>query len=348
MPMGKGFAINSDLDLGAMLLAGYEQHRLKWTTKITTTHAELPHLRIAAIINDTGANLASIAYTASPRKKNKATIGLVVGTGCNASIPLKIDILDPSKHPIDLQLDSTVEVMVNTEWSINGSAGPLKRLDIITKWDEVLDRSTHSPGFMPFEYMTAGHYLGELIRLCLVDWFVIGCRISRVKVPDDLCQPFATKMSTVSKLVAESTDNNALAAKLNSTRGMTWKGELGWTSEYAGHLRSAYTLVVRRSAAMVAAAIIGLLLCAGELKLAEADDQKTGLPGDQRDLVVACSGGLITQCPGYKDQLQQFIDEVLASMKLTNPGTNVPLHEVLDGGIIGAGVFAATACHESQ
>lgn len=87
MPMGKGFAMASNLNLGSMLLAGYERH----SRGILNGHlgpdtrqgklARLPRLRIAAIANDTVATLASLAYTVKSIPNSRVAMGLIVGTG---------------------------------------------------------------------------------------------------------------------------------------------------------------------------------------------------------------------------------------------------------------------------
>jgi len=87
MPMGKGFAMASNLNLGSMLLAGYERHTrntLNGLLKPDTNEGKLtrfPRLKIAAIANDTVATLASLAYTVKSIPNSRVTMGLIVGTG---------------------------------------------------------------------------------------------------------------------------------------------------------------------------------------------------------------------------------------------------------------------------
>ena len=87
MPMGKGFAITSNLNLGTMLLAGYERHtkealngRQEPLTK-SKKKFRLPRLKISAIANDTVATLASLAYTVKSIPNSRVAMGLIVGTG---------------------------------------------------------------------------------------------------------------------------------------------------------------------------------------------------------------------------------------------------------------------------
>lgn len=87
MPMGKGFAITSNLNLGSMLLAGYERHTRAATNgliELLTPRRKmtgLPRIKIAAIANDTVATLASLAYTVKSIPNSRVAMGLIVGTG---------------------------------------------------------------------------------------------------------------------------------------------------------------------------------------------------------------------------------------------------------------------------
>ena len=167
MSMGKGFTITSNLDLGKQLRDGYSKAR---------SRRKLPDVQIVAIVNDTVATLISFAHQVKASPQRKAAMGLIVGTGSNATIPLKLSSLNAGKRlkaetVANGDVNSLEEkILVNTEWSINGTAGPLRELNLITRWDKSLDDAGILPGFQPFEYMTAGRYLGELGRLIILDY----------------------------------------------------------------------------------------------------------------------------------------------------------------------------------
>jgi hypothetical protein len=131
-------------------------------------------------------------------------------------------------------------------------------------------------------------------------------------------------------------------------------------------LRKVAKLVQRRSAGLIAAAIIGLLGCAGELELKDERTPDFSIPngtishavGDEppsradiEDLVVAYTGGTISRYPEFLGTCQGFIDELLsretshgANESNQNCNKSIILKEAVDGGIIGAGVLAGTAC----
>lgn len=357
MPMGKGFAITTNLNLGAMLLAGYERHTERVPVNGQRNKSvALPRVKIAAITNDTVATLASLAYSVRSEPLSRVAMGLIVGTGCNATIPMKLEALHPSKR-ISRSLSkksrpSEDEVIINTEWTINGAAGPLRDLDLVTKWDMMLDKATDAPGFQPFEYMVAGRYLGELVRLVFVDWLTRGRGVIGASLPTLLSRRNALTTTFLATVVAPAEDASQLAVVFNSNPESAGHGNWRWTTEFSGAIQRITRAVERRSAAMIASAVVGLLISTGELGL-HGDEEHSSFAAEKdypldlhTELVVAYTGGLITQYPCLKADIQRNINLLLECTPTHNAGTTVVLREASDGGIIGAGVLAATACHD--
>ncbi|KAL2808988.1 hypothetical protein BJX63DRAFT_374885 [Aspergillus granulosus] len=298
MPMGKGFAITSDLNLRKILLSGYEKHTRRPededepSTKRRKLFA-LPKLKIAAITNDAVATLASLAYAVKSLPNSRVAMGIIVGTGCNATIPMKLSALHEAKVKHVRRSDpDTSEIIVNTEWTISGVLPPLKELDIVTKWDEQLDLASARPGFQPFEYMTGGRYIGELIRLILKDYLTTVTGVSESVLPEDLTKEYALTTSYVSDKVARSRSDEELTAELARSLpplGDTWR----WDATSAGVFRKVARTVQRRSAGLIAAAVVGLLACAGEIELKldshEGSPQETHAPSPGYDITGLAS-----------------------------------------------------------
>ncbi|KAL4990902.1 hypothetical protein BDW68DRAFT_23206 [Aspergillus falconensis] len=298
MPMGKGFAITSDLNLRKILLSGYERHTRRLddedqpSSKRRKLYA-LPKLKISAITNDAVATLASLAYAVKSLPNSRVAMGLIVGTGCNATIPMKLSALheDKVKH-VRRSDPETSGIIVNTEWTIFGVLPPLKELNIITKWDTELDASSARPGFQPFEYMTGGRYIGELIRLIFTDYMINIAGVSKAELPANLTQGYALTTSYISDQVARARSDEELAVELTHSLpppSDTWQ----WDATSAGVLRKVARTVQRRSAGLVAAAVVGLLACAGEIELKL--DSHQGSPQDshaaspERDSITTLS-----------------------------------------------------------
>jgi hexokinase len=279
--MGKGFAITSNLDLRNIMLNGYEKHTRRPDDEDEPSSKRrklfaLPKLKIQAITNDTVATLASLAYAVKSLPNSRVAMGIIVGTGCNATIPMKLSELHESKaKSVNGMEPSAVETIVNTEWTISGAAPPLRELNITTKWDEELDKACARPGFQPFEYMTGGRYIGELIRLILFDYLTNIAGLSKRILPANLIQEYALTTTYISDNVARARSDQDLAKELNRSLPTPESSDWRWDARTAGAFRRIARAVQRRSAGLIAAAVIGLLACCREIELKEDSNSNT-------------------------------------------------------------------------
>jgi hexokinase len=350
--MGKGFAITSDLNLGKMLLAGYARHRDQPADTETAQSSDkkksraLPKLRVAAITNDTVATFASLAYAVKAALNSRVAMGLIVGTGTNATVPMKLDSLHPTKRK-DLPNPGAVDtVVINTEWTIRGTDKPLIELNIKTPWDMTLDANSDAPGFQPFEYMTSGRYLGELVRLIFVD---IVSNEAGTEIPPTLLIKNAIPTRFLSEVVAR-LKHDEITEELDSRYPGSNSTTAYWTQARVDALRQIATAVQVRSSALIAAACVGLLGCVQELEFDKNTRDKPLKSGmgrsdkaDLEELVIAYAGGTISQYPRWLETCQAYIDMLVDSVTNGKSTKRVVLREALDGGIIGAGVLAGMA-----
>ncbi|KAI8153576.1 Hexokinase-1 [Colletotrichum sp. SAR 10_70] len=336
MTMGKGFSIQGDAELGPLLLRGYDKARS------AAVDVQLPPIRIAAISNDSVSTLISFIFLSPPT--TKASMGLIVGTGCNATIPLKLSLLGGSKQPANISLlpgesASDVRIAVNTEWSIRGTAPPLRELKLITTWDSALDAALVGPneitGFQPLEYMTAGRYLGELGRLMLLDYLKTVLGVNEDTLPSRLLVRYGLTTTFLSHF--KPLHSPALLPKLESEFPADAPSPFKWTEEMATALYHIAKAIELRAAGIVSAATVALLRLAGDLP-------SDGTPSKVPELGVGYTGGCISQFQDYLADTQMFLDEI---MKLDYDGklpTRVVLSPCHDGGIKGAGILAAATC----
>ncbi|KAF2829250.1 actin-like ATPase domain-containing protein [Ophiobolus disseminans] len=348
LPMGKGFAITSDLNLGKMLLAGYERH---CTNSPANGHSDLsrkqsleplPRIRVAAITNDTVATFASLAYVVKTAPNSRVAMGLIVGTGTNATVPMELKNLHPAKRKDLPNPDAVETVVINTEWTIRGTDKPLIDLNIKTPWDFTLDANSDAPGFQPFEYMTAGRYLGEIVRLVFLD---VAPQEPGVDTPSSLQSKNALPTRFLSEVVARM-HQDEIAKELETRYPATGWQSAYWTPARVELLQSIANAVQLRSSALIAAACIGLLDCVQDVTIDKVIESKQ-ISGKGRtiqpnveELVIAYAGGTISQYPRWLETCQTWIDILVQNGSEANASKRVVLREALDGGIIGAGVLA--------
>jgi hexokinase len=344
--MGKGFTLPSNLDLGKLLLEGYERAR----------HSGLPHIKISAIANDSVATLVSFAYQFSNNPRSKAAMGLICGTGCNATIPLALSKLHPSKRPKkvkvldDTQTDDNLKITVNTEWTIKGAAGPLHELYFITKWDTKLDSEGEAPGFQPFEYMTAGRYLGELGRIIIVDYFTAHLSIPFSSLPPKLQQRHGLSTTFLGNLGPHLAPTEPSMLK-QLEKELPPDGAWKWTEGEAQAVYQIANAIQRRAAGMTAAAVIALLACADEIHFSSSPTHNHLSNGTTKikeseidELMVGYTGGCIVHFQKYLSDCQAFLDAIM-EQEFGGHGEVQPrvlLRACHDGGIIGAGILAGT------
>lgn len=358
LPMGKGFAITTDLNLGKMLLAGYARHcEPAKTNGHSTTESSndkpkispLPRVRVAAITNDTVATFASLAYAVKSAPNSRVAMGLIVGTGTNATVPMKLKNLHPAKRNDLPNPDAVETVVINTEWTIRGTDKPLIDLDIKTPWDLTLDANSDAPGFQPFEYMTSGRYLGEIVRLAFVD--IISKQEPEVPIPPSLLIKNTLPTRFLSEVVARKGGRivqSELDTKYLSSEASDF---FFWTVDRVELIRDIAEAVQQRSSALIAAACVGLLRCVGDLDLAPPSSKPSqpaatngtshkGNTHEIEELVIAYAGGTISQYPKWLVTCQKWIDILVQEGAAANASKRVTLKEARDGGIIGAGVLA--------
>ncbi|KAI0404257.1 MFS general substrate transporter [Xylaria palmicola] len=347
MAMGKGFAITSKLDLGALLVDGYEKSK----------SADLPRIKVAAILNDAVATLVSFVYQFQENHNQKAAMGLICGTGTNATIPLRQSILNPAKLPgkITIGVDdeaNDVKVAVNTEWSISGAAQPLRKLGLISKWDVQLDAEGEVPGFQPFEYMTSGRYLGELARLMFLDYIKSHFGLSEQNLPSDLLHRFGLTTTFLSHY--QPPHPPTLLRKLEvEFPPSTSQLPVEWTEEMAVTLYHIAKAIEVRAAALVAAAIVALLACADDVPLSKPLGHKMSrlLPdtdADRTNLVVGYTGGCIVHFQDYLSDCQSFLDSIIDAEFGDRAPVQLTLSPCHDGGITGAGVLCGASQTKSK
>ncbi|XP_048379086.2 hexokinase-2 isoform X2 [Stegostoma tigrinum] len=109
---------------------------------------------VVSVVNDTVGTMMTCGYD-----DHNCEIGLIVGTGTNACYMEEMQY-------IDLVEGDEGRMCINMEWGAFGDFGELD--DIRTEFDREIDRGSINPGKQLFEKLISGMYMGELVRIILV------------------------------------------------------------------------------------------------------------------------------------------------------------------------------------
>lgn len=118
-------------------------------------------IKIVALINDTCGTLVASRYV-DPLTE----MGCIFGTGVNGAYYEKVSNITKYKgrFPKDIPEDSPM--LINCEY---GSFDNAHKVIPRTRFDITIDETSPRPGQQTFEKMTAGFYLGDLLRLTLLE-----------------------------------------------------------------------------------------------------------------------------------------------------------------------------------
>jgi len=116
-------------------------------------------IKVCAILNDTTGCLIACAY-----KRHDCAVGVIIGTGTNASYMEEIDNVELFEGH---KARDVSHVAINTEWGALGNTGSL---DFIrTKFDLLVDQESKNTGKQVYEKLISGMYLGEITRQILCE-----------------------------------------------------------------------------------------------------------------------------------------------------------------------------------
>lgn len=150
LAMGKGFLATSGVegqDICELVTSACQARSL--------------NVELQGIVNDASATLLSQAY-----RDPSTRISLIMGTGINSAVYLPLNSLGKEKfgERESSWWNEARHVLVNTELSMFG-----KHIWESTRWDDKLNAAHPLPDFQPLEYKVGGRFLGELVRLVVVE-----------------------------------------------------------------------------------------------------------------------------------------------------------------------------------
>ncbi|CVL08533.1 probable glucokinase [Fusarium mangiferae] len=223
-------------------------------------------VRVCVLANDAVGTLLTRAYTS--KTKNSTLASIILGTGTNAAYIERL----PNIQRLDTTADHAQHsirhgiMVINTEW---GSWDDGLKVLPQTLFDKLVDESSSDPGCGLLEKMVSGMYLGELLRLSLLD--LMRNNALDMSFPDG--SPVYIQMGVDSAFlskIADSTQENSLSY-ITDTLAAT-----GVTSRDLQTIQMLATVIVKRSARLVGAGLAAILIQSGRLHTSGIS-RKTGL-----------------------------------------------------------------------
>ncbi|KAI5294121.1 hypothetical protein KEM52_004668 [Ascosphaera acerosa] len=337
LPMGKGFLCSDDtigMDLGDLITEACAERDLK--------------IKVAALVNDSSATLLSKAYLVPTTR-----ISLIVGTGTNAAIHFPVQAISPDKYgqrSAEWFADAE-RVIVNSELSVFGGDGIFKS----SRWDDYLDQTHNRPGYQPLEYMAAGRYLGEIVRLIIVE-AVQTTDLFGGLLPHSMKEPYSFDTSLVSTIEADTSPGlSASSSHLQTLYTFVSPP----TAQDMAFLKGVCIDLSNRATAYIAIAVYSLWRVCSEHERGVRTPDSSSAATNPSPISVACDGALILKYSGFRERCQKYLDRLVDSasspqqhekdidLALTLPASSSPALTldiaVDDSTIYGAAVAAAVA-----
>lgn len=262
------------------------------------------NISVMAVLNDTTGTLMSCAH-----KNHNCRIGVIIGTGCNACYIEKVENVELFDRPPN----NKSHVIVNCEWGAFGDSGTL---DFIrTDVDKEVDDHSLNAGKQKFEKMISGMYMGEMVRLIL---------LNLVKQKALFGGKSSTQLETRHKFLTKYVSD--IEGDINSCK-VVFK-ELGiynFTNDDCRVVEHVCQAISKRAADLVACGIATLLNKMEESKV-----------------TVGVDGSVYRFHPMFKENMDKRIKE------LTNHNINFDLMLSDDGSGRGAALIAAVASYGQQ
>ena len=274
-------------------------------------------VHIAALVNDTVGTLMSRSYTKP--SGGQTLIGCIFGTGTNGAYSEKIKNIpkfDIKQHP---NIKEKI-MLINTEWgSFDNDLEVLPN----TKYDVQVNLNTPNPGYHMFEKRVSGMFLGELLRLCLLDLYTAGLLFSSGVDTAILTDPWSLDTSIPAFIDGDtSSDLSETSRVLSKNLGVTET-----TLEERQAIQRIAKAIGRRSAYLSAVPCAGVILHTRALEKFDAID----IGGD---------GSVVEFYPGFQDMMH----EALAKTQIGPEGdARVSIGIAKDGSGVGAALCALVA-----
>lgn len=298
-------------------------------------------IKVTALVNDAMGTIMSRAYSL-PISHERPVVGAIFGTGTNGVYMEHLQAV--SKH-LDGAFDSSSgRMFMSTEW---GSFDNKLSVLPVTPYDTELDRNSVNPGNQMFEKRISGMFLGELLRLAVLELYGDGSlQLFRNGLPSDvqeansegakLKQSWSVNSSVLSVAQADTTDTLLpLRKKISETFEIP---EERITVEDAQAIK-VIAFAIGKRAARLAGMAIGSVILQGQLLVSEG----SGVQVDKK-VDVAVDGSVVEHYPGFETYMREALQAMDGIGK--EGEARIVVGHTKDGSSVGAAIVALLAAQQ--
>ena len=277
------------------------------------------NVRLDAIVNDSSSALLARAYL-----DHDTRLANILGTGMNAAVYLPVTALSPLKfRSMSPTLGSSSYVVTNTELSMFG-----KNVFPTTRWDKMLNAAHILPDYQPFEYLVAGKYIGEIVRLILLE------ATQRAGLFDGLLAPSLTRatysLDTKDLAVIDIDESHELVL----SRSLFNERHPALCYPDEKDMMFIKNVVRRVSTRSIAYFTVGIHALTAVLQRRDTREMD--------HITIGCDGSIINKYPHYMERAQIILNKMIESGN-SNGQMRVSLERTTDSAVLGAAVAGAMA-----
>jgi hexokinase len=212
-------------------------------------------IRVTVLANDSVGTLLTRSYMSGPKTSTLAA--MIFGTGTNAAYVEKLS----NVRRLSTTVPNAGIMVMNTEWGcLDDNMEVLPR----TPFDDELDASSTDPGSQMLEKRVSGLYLGELLRLAIVQLHCLQVFAMELDEKSPVFRRNSIDSSFISNLAAAASPENAinLVEDVLSAENTTL--------EDAQAIQLIASSIARRAARLAGASLAALIIQSGRLQTSHA------------------------------------------------------------------------------
>ncbi|CCF60079.1 hypothetical protein KAFR_0J00110 [Kazachstania africana CBS 2517] len=290
-------------------IPGVEGHDVVGMLQKQMKAKNLP-IDVVALINDTTGTLVASLYTDPDTK-----MGVIFGTGVNGAYFEQVSDIEKLEGKLSDDIPPSSLMAINCEYgSFDNEHVALPR----TKYDIIVDKQSPRPGQQTFEKMSSGYYLGELLRLTIVDLHDRGLILNHQDM-SELNKPYVMDTSYPAKIVEDPFEN------LEDTDNLLQKDlKVKTTVQERKVIRRIAESIGRRSARISVCGIAAVC-------------QKRGYTSGH----IAADGSVYKMYPNFKEMAHEGLRDIHEWTETDPSKYPIQIVSAEDGSGAGAAVIAA-------